>query len=264
MQLAAMPGGQKLRPPVTPLIPPTVLSGPLPTGAPPAGTFTVVHHTAPHIPFKPAEEWNAAKAQLSGTVHCDYPRVRCAGPGQCRAQSWAGEAGGRERGHLNCTSCALFVLCSGTFVRQLWTSYVSCRAVLAPSPEPAAGGFLHFCLQWVEFLCFDINVHVPHHVMSKIPWYNLRAATDSLRQVRRVQPYDVQESRNACAHAAWQGDGKSLQREHAGRRSQGMVGDVAPLGTRLVQLLITILPCSQRLPLPFCPPASAELGRVHD
>ncbi len=37
-------------------------------------TFTVVHHTAPHIPFKGAEEWDAAKAQLSGTVHCDYPR----------------------------------------------------------------------------------------------------------------------------------------------------------------------------------------------
>ena len=37
-------------------------------------TFTVVHHTAPHIPFKPASEWNAAKAQLSGTVHCDYPK----------------------------------------------------------------------------------------------------------------------------------------------------------------------------------------------
>ena len=37
-------------------------------------TFTIVHHTAPHIPFKPHEEWNAAKAQLSGTVHCDYPR----------------------------------------------------------------------------------------------------------------------------------------------------------------------------------------------
>ena len=71
-------------------------------------TFTVVHHTAPHIPFKPAGEWNAAKAQLSGTVHCDYPSL-------------------------------------------------------------------------VEFLCHDINVHVPHHVSSKIPWYNLRAATDSLR-----------------------------------------------------------------------------------
>ncbi|KAL0679926.1 hypothetical protein Bca4012_007907 [Brassica carinata] len=36
-------------------------------------TFTMVHHTAPRIPFKPADEWNAAQAQLNGTVHCDYP-----------------------------------------------------------------------------------------------------------------------------------------------------------------------------------------------
>jgi omega-6 fatty acid desaturase (delta-12 desaturase) len=72
-------------------------------------TFTVIHHTAPHIPFKPAEEWNAAKAQLSGTVHCDFPA-------------------------------------------------------------------------WVEFLTHDISVHVPHHVSSKIPWYNLRKANESLRQ----------------------------------------------------------------------------------
>lgn len=72
-------------------------------------TFTVIHHTAPHIPFKPAETWNAAKAQLSGTVHCDFPR-------------------------------------------------------------------------WVEILCHDISVHVPHHVNAKIPWYNLRAANDSLRK----------------------------------------------------------------------------------
>lgn len=34
----------------------------------------------------------------------------------------------------------------------------------------------------VEFLCHDINVHVPHHVSSKIPWYNLRMATDYLRK----------------------------------------------------------------------------------
>ena len=46
-------------------------------------TFTVVHHTAPHIPFKPAGEWNAAKAQLSGTVHCDYPRWCAAGLALC-------------------------------------------------------------------------------------------------------------------------------------------------------------------------------------
>jgi len=72
-------------------------------------TFTVIHHTAPHIPFKAAEEWNAAQAQLSGTVHCNFPR-------------------------------------------------------------------------WVEWLCHDINWHVPHHVSAKIPWYNLRAATESLRE----------------------------------------------------------------------------------
>jgi hypothetical protein len=34
----------------------------------------------------------------------------------------------------------------------------------------------------VEFLTHDISVHVPHHVASKIPWYNLRKANASLRQ----------------------------------------------------------------------------------
>lgn len=34
----------------------------------------MVHHTAPHIPFKSSEEWNAAQAQLNGTVHCAYPQ----------------------------------------------------------------------------------------------------------------------------------------------------------------------------------------------
>ena len=72
-------------------------------------TFTMVHHTMPDIPFKPAHEWNEAQAQLSGTVHCDYPR-------------------------------------------------------------------------WVEFLCHDINVHVPHHISTGIPWYNLRKAHQSLKE----------------------------------------------------------------------------------
>jgi acyl-lipid omega-6 desaturase (Delta-12 desaturase) len=66
-------------------------------------TFTIVHHTAADIPFNPAGEWNEAIAQLSGTVHCDYPA-------------------------------------------------------------------------WVEFLCHDINVHVPHHVSTAIPSYRLREA----------------------------------------------------------------------------------------
>ncbi|GAQ88456.1 omega-6 fatty acid desaturase [Klebsormidium nitens] len=71
-------------------------------------TFTMVHHTAPHIPFKAAGEWDGAAAQLGGTVHCDYPR-------------------------------------------------------------------------WVEILCHDINVHIPHHISQRIPWYNLRKANESLR-----------------------------------------------------------------------------------
>ncbi len=33
----------------------------------------------------------------------------------------------------------------------------------------------------VDFLTHDISWHVPHHVSSKIPWYNLRMATNSLR-----------------------------------------------------------------------------------
>jgi len=72
-------------------------------------TFTMVHHSAPHIPFKSSNEWNAAQAQLNGTVHCDYPR-------------------------------------------------------------------------WIEILCHDISVHIPHHISSRIPSYNLRAAHKSLQE----------------------------------------------------------------------------------
>merc|ERR1711871_949702 len=32
----------------------------------------------------------------------------------------------------------------------------------------------------IEFLHFDINWHIPHHVTVKIPWYNLRRATYAL------------------------------------------------------------------------------------
>lgn len=72
-------------------------------------TFTLVHHTDPDIPFYTADKWDAVKAQLSGTVHCNYPR-------------------------------------------------------------------------WIEILCYDINVHVPHHVSTAIPSYNLRLAYRSLQQ----------------------------------------------------------------------------------
>ena len=70
-------------------------------------SFTMFHHTMPEIPFTKPDEWNEARAQLSGTVNCKYP----------------------------------------------W---------------------------WVEFLCHDINVHIPHHLTTGIPWYNLRQAHQSL------------------------------------------------------------------------------------
>ena len=72
-------------------------------------TFTLVHHTDPDIQFRTRENWNAVEAQLSGTVHCNYPR-------------------------------------------------------------------------WIEILCHDINVHVPHHISVAIPAYNLRIAHASLEQ----------------------------------------------------------------------------------
>ncbi|HAO09986.1 MAG TPA: fatty acid desaturase [Planktothrix sp. UBA8407] len=71
-------------------------------------TFTLVHHTAPGIQFKEPQDWDEALAQLSGTVHCNYPA-------------------------------------------------------------------------WVEFLCHDINVHIPHHISTAIPFYNLRKAYQSLQ-----------------------------------------------------------------------------------
>ena len=36
--------------------------------------------------------------------------------------------------------------------------------------------------RWVEFLCHNINVHVPHHVSTAIPSYNLRLAYISLQE----------------------------------------------------------------------------------
>ena len=61
------------------------------------------------IHFSTESEWRAGKAQLMGTVHCNYPR-------------------------------------------------------------------------WVEILCHDINVHIPHHVSVAIPSYNLRKAHLSIQK----------------------------------------------------------------------------------
>lgn len=80
-------------------------------------TFTLVHHTAPDVPFLAESKWNQALAQLYGTVHCDYP-------------------------------------------------------------------------SWVEILCHDINVHVPHHISTAIPSYNLRMAYGSIKENWGVYLHD--------------------------------------------------------------------------
>ncbi len=36
-------------------------------------TVTMIHHNHPDIPYYPAQDWNPVKAQLFGTVHCEYP-----------------------------------------------------------------------------------------------------------------------------------------------------------------------------------------------
>jgi omega-6 fatty acid desaturase (delta-12 desaturase) len=71
-------------------------------------TFTMVHHTLPHIPFLESSKWSDVRARLTMTVHCEYPA-------------------------------------------------------------------------WIEYLCHHINVHVPHHVSTGIPSYNLRMAHNSLK-----------------------------------------------------------------------------------
>jgi len=71
-------------------------------------TFTLVHHTLPHIPFLDDKEWSPTASRVTFTVHADYPF-------------------------------------------------------------------------WIEFLCHDINVHIPHHFSTSIPSYNLKTAHRSLK-----------------------------------------------------------------------------------
>src|SRR5262249_16834898 len=38
--------------------------------------------------------------------------------------------------------------------------------------------------RWVEAMWFDINIHLPHHLAPRIPWYNLRPAAEAIRAAR--------------------------------------------------------------------------------
>ncbi len=49
--------------------------------------------------------------------------------------------------------------------------------------EAQLGGTVHCTYpRWVEILCHDINVHVPHHISVAVPSYNLRMAHQSLME----------------------------------------------------------------------------------
>jgi hypothetical protein len=78
---------------------------------------------------------------------------------------------------------------------HLYGTFIFCTCNVAIERKQLTQISLHCCAppylagtvdceypRWVEFLCHDISVHVPHHVSSKIPWYNLRKANDSLKQ----------------------------------------------------------------------------------
>ncbi|MFT5686094.1 MAG: omega-6 fatty acid desaturase (delta-12 desaturase) [Myxococcota bacterium] len=52
----------------------------------------------------------------------------------------------------------------------------------------------------VEWLICDINVHIPHHVSVRIPWYRLRAANAALKA---GWPGLVQERRFSLRELAW-------------------------------------------------------------
>jgi acyl-lipid omega-6 desaturase (Delta-12 desaturase) len=46
--------------------------------------------------------------------------------------------------------------------------------------------------RWVEILCHDINVHIPHHISTAIPSYNLRKVHASLQE--NWSDYDLKET----------------------------------------------------------------------
>ena len=53
---------------------------------------------------------------------------------------------------------------------------------------------------WLEYLVLNINVHIPHHVSVKIPWYNLKEAAQHLR---KAYPDYYQELPFKFSDMAW-------------------------------------------------------------
>lgn len=56
--------------------------------------------------------------------------------------------------------------------------------------------------RWIEALWLDINIHLPHHLAPKIPWYHLRRAAEA---IRAAEPDYYQERRFSLRYlrASW-------------------------------------------------------------
>jgi acyl-lipid omega-6 desaturase (Delta-12 desaturase) len=56
--------------------------------------------------------------------------------------------------------------------------------------------------RWIEAMWFDINIHLPHHLAPRIPWYNLRAAAEAIREAR-PDWYQERQFSLAYLRASW-------------------------------------------------------------
>jgi omega-6 fatty acid desaturase (delta-12 desaturase) len=53
---------------------------------------------------------------------------------------------------------------------------------------------------WLEYLWCDGNIHIPHHVAARIPWYHLKRAG---RAIQAAYPAYYQEHRFTLSHLSW-------------------------------------------------------------
>ena len=56
--------------------------------------------------------------------------------------------------------------------------------------------------RWIEAMWFDINIHLPHHLAPKIPWYHLRQAAEAIKAVR-PEMYQERTFSFAYLRASW-------------------------------------------------------------
>ena len=54
--------------------------------------------------------------------------------------------------------------------------------------------------RWMEWLWCDINIHIPHHIAPRIPWYHLRQASAA---IQAEWPEYYQSESFSLDHLSW-------------------------------------------------------------